>query len=184
MELLLYKDLIINFISQSLENENHQRLIGKIFANEDSLFIYSRKFLEFIKDELGEEFSDEFNSLFTKLSDYGLNIKSSENPNSFDEEFLHIYESFFNNVILAISYEEPPESILNEIPNMGIISYSEKPNYHWLVTQLAVLHPNKVTVSCLDFATNLEIKQFFDGVFRIPKFISRMNIFDRQTSAK
>lgn len=181
MELLFYKDLIIDFVSQKIKPVDHQGLTNKIFENENSIFLYSKKFFQFIEEELGEEYTDEFRAVVTKIGDSGENIKSSESTKTFDEEFLHIYQSFSKNVLLSISHSEPSKSILQKIPNIGIISKRKKPNYHWLVTQIAVLHPNKVTVNCFDFIADAEIKQFFDDVFRIPKQISRMNIFARQT---
>lgn len=181
MELLLYKDLIIDFVSKKIKAGEHQRLINKIFENENSLFLYSKKFFQFIEAELGEEYADEFRAIVTKIGDSGENIKSSELATNFDEEFLHIYQNFDKYVLLSISYSEPSKSILQKVPNIGILSERKKPNYHWLVTQIAVLHPNKVSVDCFDFKSNNEIKKFFDDVFRIPKSISRMHIFDRET---
>lgn len=182
MELLFYKDLIIDFVSQKIKPVEHQRLANKIFENENSVFLYSKKFFQFIEEELGEEYADEFRAIVTKIGDSGENIKSSELTTTFDEEFLHIYHSFSKNVLISISYSEPSKPILQKIPNIAVISKRKKPNYHWLVTQLAILHPNKVTVKSLNFKKDSEVKQFFDDIFKIPKNISRMNIFDRQTN--
>ena len=182
MNILLDKDLILKFLCQNIESSEHQGLIKKIFTNENSKFVYSRKFLEYIKEELHDEDSDLFNALFTKLSDSGCNIASSETSSSFDEEIIHVYKNLDENVFVSIFYNEPSVKVAKEIPNIAIVSKTKKNNYHWIVTQLAVLHPNKVTVSCLDFSENHEIDQFFKDVFSIPRNISRMNIFDRQTS--
>ncbi len=183
MEILIYKDLIINFVSQRLKNKDQQKLISKIFSNDDSVFVYSKKFFQFIKDELGDDFTDEINALITKLSDNrSNNIKSSDNSQNFDEEFLHIYRTHNKNVLVPISYSQLSELVSNQIHNFAIISEIQKPNFHWLVTQLAVLHPNKVTVKYSDFATNAEVNDFFNNVFRIPKLISKMAIFDRESN--
>lgn len=181
MELLFYKDLIINFISQNIKLKEHQSLIRKVFDNENSVFLYSKKFFQFLADELGEEYEEEFKNLVKKFGDSGENIRSSETTETFEEEFLHIYENSSKNVLISISYSEPSQSILQKIPNIAIVSNCKKPNYHWLVTQIAILHPNTVTVNWFDFQNDDEIKKFFDDVFKIPKLISRINIFDRET---
>jgi hypothetical protein len=181
MEILLYKDLIINFISKNVLNGEHLRLIRKILDNENSKYLYSKKGFQFIEEELGEDYQQEFQALFTKLSDNGLSIKSSESSSTFDEEFLHIYQSIRNNVFITISYTDPNELIIQSVPNIAILSKQVKPNYHWLVTQIAILHPNTVTINCFNFVDNNQINQFFADMFKIPKRISRINILTRQT---
>jgi hypothetical protein len=182
MELLLYKDLIIDFISQKNESEENQRLVNRIFENENSRFLSSKKFFQFIEDELEEDYKYDFQAVVKKMADNGENVKSSEITTTFDEEFLHIHQSSSKNVLISISFSEPNRNLLKDIPNFVVISNRKKPNYHWLVTQLAILHPNKVTVKSSTFKKDSEVKQFFDDVFKIPKTISRMNIFDRQTN--
>lgn len=179
MEVLLYKDVILNYISHKITNADHRRLIRKILENDNSKFLYSKQFFELIKKDLPSEYETEFFALVTKFNDYGKNIKSSQASTNFDEEILSIYDNSTENLSICIAYSKPDSKILNHIPNIAILSECEKPNYHWLVTQLAVNHPNKVTVKWSDFKDNNQIQQFFNDIFKIPKRISRVNIFDR-----
>ena len=180
MNLLFYKDLIIKYISQTVKPEE-QKLIKKVLENDESIFFYSKKFFQFIKEELGDKNQDLYQALFKRLSDFGSKVESSNVSSNFDEEFLHIYQSFTRSVLVSVSYIKPTDTITKAIPNIVILSDSKKPNYHWLAIQLAIQHPNKVSVDCFDFNDDDEIKRFFYDAYRLPKSISRMHIFDRQT---
>lgn len=182
MKILTYKDLILGFIKQNLENKEHQKQIRQILDNENSVFLFSKKFFSFIREELGEDYQHEYERVFTKFSDFGLSIRSSQNSQNFDDEILHIFSATQDKVLVSISCNQPSKEIHNAIPNIAILSQQQKPNYHWLVVNLAILHPNKVTVNCFDFQIDDEIRAFFDDIFKIPRQLSVISIFDRQTA--
>lgn len=182
MKILTHKDLILGFIKQNLGDKEHQKQIHQILDNENSVFLFSKKFFLFIKEELGEEYQHEYERLLTKFSDFGHSIASSPNSQNFDDEILHMLAATQDKVVISIACNQPSQEVQNSIPNIAILSHQQKPNYHWLVVKLAILHPNKATVNCFDFQTNDEIKAFFDGIFSIPKQITIVNIFDRQTT--
>jgi hypothetical protein len=182
MKILTHKDLILGFIKQNLVDKEHQKQIHQILDNENSVFLFSKKFFSFIKEELGEEYQHEYERLLTKFSDFGYSIASSPNSQNFDDEILHILAATQDRVVISIACNQPSREVQNSISNIAVLSQQQKPNYHWLVVKLAILHPNKVTVNCFDFQTNGEIKAFFDGIFSIPKQITIVNIFDRQTT--
>lgn len=93
---------------------------------------------------------------------------------------MHIFSTTQDKVVVSISCNQPSQEIQKAIPNIAVLSQQQKPNYHWLVVNLAVLHPNKVTLRCFEFSTNAEITEFFRNSFKIPKAISMVNIFDNQ----
>ncbi|MFA9186841.1 hypothetical protein AAGV33_05010 [Flavobacterium sp. FBOR7N2.3] len=180
MKILTLKDFILGFIYQNIQNKDIQKQIHQIIDNENSVFLYSKKFFLFIKEELSDEYLNEFERLFTKYSDLGISVPSSKTSQNFDEELIHIYSVANFKVINSIGYEEPNKTILNNIPNVAVLSKQQKPNYNWLATKLAILHPNKVTFRCFEFSKNSEISQLFKDFFSIPKTISGVNIFDSQ----
>jgi len=180
MKILTYKDLILGFIKQNLENKEHQKQVRQILGNENSVFLYSQKFFAFIKESIEPDELDTFQNLLKQFSDYGQNIKSSSNSQNFGDEILHIFSATQDKVVVSISCNQPSQEIQNVIPNIAILSQQQKPNYHWLVVNLAILHPNKVTLRCFEFSTNAEINEFFENAFIIPKAISMVNIFDTQ----
>lgn len=137
MEILFYKDVLLRYLSNSFENQQDKKNFYKILSNENSNFLFSKKFLKFIKLELDEEDEMLYQSLYTKLADDGYNIRSSETAETFEEELFHIYSQSQTNVVTHLAYQKPTEEVLSKIPNTAIFSEIEKPNFHWLVVQLA-----------------------------------------------
>lgn len=184
MKILTHKDLMLGFIKQNLENKEHQKQIRQILDNENSVFLYSKKFFTLIKDSIEDEDMDFYRKILTQIGDnsQNQNVHSSPTSQTFDEEFLHISSSVNDKVVVSISCNQPSQEIQTQIPNIAVLSQQQKPNYHWLVVNLAILHPNKVTVNCFDFQTNNEIRVFFDSIFKIPRQLSLISIFDRQTT--
>lgn len=181
MKILLYKDLIIKFLSQKIVDKNHQNQLKKIFDNEHSIWLYSKQFLLFLKEELSEEYEAEYQALVKKFSDYGENIKTKNNilSNDFDEEFMRIWNDATTNVVLTFAMEEPIIQ-LEQIKNLCILSRQQKNNYHDLGINIAILHPNKVSVSCHDFINNTAIDKYFDHIYFLARKITKVCIFDTQ----
>ena len=178
MKVLIYKDLILGFIKQNLENKEHQKQVRQILGNENSVFLYSKKFFAFISESLEPDELDTFQNLLKQFTDYGQNIKSSSNPQNFDEEMLHIFSTIQDKVVVSLSCNQPSQEIQTQIPNIAILSQQQKPNYHWLVANLAILHPNPIQLRNYDFKNDNEIDKLFYDIFSIPKNIRFVSIFD------
>lgn len=178
MEILTHKNLILGFIRQDLENKAHLKQIRQILENENSVFLSSKKFFSSIKEELGEEYEEEYKRLFTKFSDFGNSIASSPNSQNFDDEFIHLFTNTPSNVILALSLNDPSPAIKQAIPKIAVFTQQKKPNYHWLVVNLAICSPFTLSVDEANFTTDSEIDTFFDDLFSIPKKIESVTIFD------
>ena len=184
MKILTHKDLILGFLKQNLANKEHQKQIRQILDNENSVFILSKKFFTFIREELTEDYLHEYERIVTKLSDSGVSVKSSETSENFEDEILHIFSSLKDNVVVSISCDQPSQEIQNAIPNIAILSQQQKPNYHWLVVNLAILHPNSVQVRNYDFTEDSQVDIFFNDVFYIPRKIENVSIFDDACNLK
>ncbi len=180
MKILTLKDLILGFIYQNIESKEHLRQIHQILDNKSSVFLYSKKFWTFIQNELNECYLNEFQRLFTKYSDIGHCVSSSNTSQNLDEEIIHIFSVSNFRVINCIGYNEPSNTIMDVIPNVAVSSQQVKPNYNWLAVNLAISHPNKITLRCFEFSNNLEISLLFRNVFRMPKIITEVNIYDSQ----
>jgi len=174
MEILFYMDIILGFVSQKL-NKKHLKQINQIIDNENNIFLYNKKFFQLLENKVLDENKLFFNSFITKISDNqkSKNIKSSDSAN-FDDEFIHIYENS-ENVVLKFAYND---LIIKVIPNIAIISKQEKPNFNWLVVDLAIANPRKVSLKYSDFKSNKEITELFENIFKIPKKINEVYIFD------
>jgi len=178
MKILTHKDLILGFIKQNLENKQHQKQVRQILDNENSVFLYSQKFFAFIKESIEPDELDTFQNLLKQFSDYGQNIKSLSTSQTFNEEFLHIFSTTQDKVVISISCNKPNQEIQTQIPNIAVLSQQRKPNYHWLVVSLAILHPNPILVRNYDFENDKEVDEFFFDIFSIPKSIRFVSIFD------
>jgi len=185
MKILTYKDLILAYIRKDYADSEQKSLIEKIFYNENSVFLYSKKFVQFLENEIDRSensreyprflaFVDKIQKEFQKKG----NLKSAETSENFDEEFLHIFSTTQDKVVVSISCNQPSQEIQHTIPNIAILSQQRKPNYHWLVVNLAILHPNPILVRNYDFENDKEVDKFFFDIFSIPKHIGGVSIFD------
>jgi hypothetical protein len=180
MDILFYKDFILSFILKTDIKVEYKTQIRKILDNDNSVFLYSKKFIEFLKTAIDEN-SPSFNAYMAfvlKLQQGGKLVKSSVNSTSFEDEFIHIYLSHSSNTIITLSFSENVK--INDVitSKIGILSQQQKPNYHWLVVQLAICHPFTLSVDEDDFNENEEIDKFFADLFSIPKKITEVTIFD------
>lgn len=170
MEILLYQDIFQQYLAFSTEKADKQ-LLYKILGNENSHILYSKKYFDYIQEKIEDE--DLFFQIRKSIiDDNGKNIESNAESTSFEQEYSHLYEKS-GNIVLLIAHTIKPE-----IPKIALISQQQKPNYHWLVIQLASSHPNTLTVRHYDFINDREIDKFFANIFTIPKNISQMSIFD------
>ncbi len=183
MKILAHKDIFLHFIAQNLSDKALQRDVNKIFRNENSVFLTSKKLLECIKKEISPDDLPLFHRFLTSLIDSDTkleNVKSSEISKNCDEELIHIYTQTADKVVVNIAYAETSTEITHKIPNTTLFSKQQKPNFHWLMTNLVILHPNPVKVNCFDFGNDAQITTFFKDIFKIPKGIAEVYIFDTQ----
>lgn len=186
MKILAYKDLILTYIRQDYKTNEYKALIEKIIYNENSIFLYSKKFIEFLAIEIDQsERSRElvrFNSFVTKIQNEHQDkrpiVRTPGNTNNFDDEFLTIISTIQDKVLISIACNQPSLEIQTQIPNIAVLSQQKKPNYHWLVVNLAILHPFTLSVDEIDFANDKQIDIFFDDLFSIPRKIGEVTIFD------
>jgi len=184
MEILVYKDLILEYIRN---NESEAKnLFKKILDNENSILLYSKKFIEFLENEIDKTPKSRelvrFQSFVDRLqkvnSDKRPNKPSSDTSNHFNDEFIHLFANTPSNVVLALSLNDPSPAIKQAIPKIAVFSEQKKRNYHWLVVNLAICSPFTLSVDEANFKYNHEIDTFFDDLFSIPKRIESVTIFD------
>jgi hypothetical protein len=178
MDILLYKDIILNFIAKTFSSKAYEIQVKQIFENEGSSFVYSKKYFEFIQKEVQPEDEQFFFDLVRKISDSGNNIVSSTNPSNYDEEFLHINASHQNQVKVKITYTLPAKALISQIPNIAVLTEQKKPNYHWLAINIAIAQPNTLTLRNFDFCTNEDVDRFFYDLWSIPDAVRGVTIFD------
>lgn len=184
MNILLYEDVIVHYLSNRNreDNNNLDGMVRAIMENKNSVFLFSKKLLTLLENKV--EKKDMYQKFLTKLTNLrekklAINYESSEETTSFEEEFVRIYKIHTSRVLITIALEEPSLTI-KQITNdrIAVLSQQQKPNYHWLVVNLAILHPFTLSVDEIDFDNDAQTDKFFDDLFSIPRTISEVTIFD------
>jgi len=192
MKILAYKDLILAYIRKDYVDNEQKILIEKIFYNENSVFLYSQKFIKLLEKEIdkGENsrelvrFTAFVNKIQNDHQDKRPMVKTSKTSQSIEDEFLEIFSTTQDKAVVSISCNQPSQEIQTQIPNIAILSKQQKPNYHWLVVNLAILHPYTLSVDEIDFVDDPQVDKFFDDLFSIPKEISGVTVFDDYCNTK
>lgn len=178
MDILLHRDIIEKLILKKDIEKPALEEIHSILRNPKSRFVHSKSYVEFLKDLIPMEFRNEFLAIVTKFADSNGGVESSQSV-SFDDEFISLYNKSPSNIVLSIVYDDSSSELRNSVPNLAIFANKQKPNRDWLIIQLAMFHPNKITVYYRDFKSASEIQRFFESIFSIPKSTRRYYIFDR-----
>lgn len=177
MKILLYSDLIISYLDDETPI-TQKREIAKILNNENSKILYSKQYLDYLHQLIGDE--DDVFLQFRKdlMNNNGEEITTITSTN-FDAEFANIYSTDKSNVLITIAFFTPNHTITTATnKKIAVLSEQQKPNYHWLVVQLAICHPFTLSVDEDDFKSDLEVDKLFENVFSIPKKIEGVIIFD------
>lgn len=186
MKILAYKDLILAYIRKDYADDEQKSLVEKFFYNENSIFLYSQKFIKLLESEIDKsERSREivrFEAFVKKIQNEHQDkrpfVETSKTSKTIEDEFIEIFLATQDNIVVSISCNQPSQEIQTQIPNIAVLSQQQKPNYHWLVVNLAILHPNTVQLRNYDFKTDKEVDELFYNIFSIPKNIRSVSIFD------
>jgi hypothetical protein len=185
MKILAYKDLVLAYIRKDYGTDEYEALIKKIFYNENSIFLYSKKFIQFLQQEIdqselsreSERFAAFVKKIQNQYQDKRPSVKTSGNSENFEDEFLEIH-SLQDKFVIGIVLNPPTPKIKESVVNITIIKSVEKPNYHWLAVNLAISHPDPIMVRNYDFNNDCEVDIFFHSIFSIPKNIHVVSVFD------
>lgn len=186
MKILAYKDLILAYIRKDYADDEQKSLVEKIFYNENSIFLYSQKFIKLLESEIDKsERSREivrFEAFVKKIQNEHQDkrpfVETSKTSKTIEDEFIEIFLATQDNIVVSISCNQPSQEIQTQIPKIAVLSQQQKPNYHWLVVNLAILHPFTLSVDEIDFEKEEQIDKFFNDLFSIPKKIPSVTIFD------
>ncbi|WP_027002808.1 hypothetical protein [Hugenholtzia roseola] len=181
MHILLYEDILVNYLNYKEESNDPESMVKAILENKNSIFLFSKRLLSFLEGKVSKELYQRFLTKLNNLREKKLavNYASTEETSSFEEEFIRLYNIHKSNVLITIAFEKPSESIQQATNNkIAVLSQQQKPNYHWLVINLAILHPFTLSVDEIDFRDDAETDKFFDDLFSIPRKISTIIIFD------
>jgi hypothetical protein len=180
MDVLFFNDVLNAIIKQNFTHPSHKETVGAIMRNDKIDLIYSKKMLELLRDSLSEDDMSAYQSVVTMLADIGKNLPGSASSKSMENEVIHLNLASASNIVFNIAYGPPNVKGNPSLPRTAVIANMIKPNYDWLICNLAILYPNKVTVESWDVANNKQIEQLFKDIFSLPNKIDYVNIFDTQ----
>jgi hypothetical protein len=178
--MVVLTDLSILEKGFSNSNDSTKRAINNILFNENVKVCLNKNLISIIEKEITEV--DYFQAFVRELYDNERIVnENSDAKLSFKEQFTEIALSSKTSFLIPLILIRDEEHFLN-IPNLVIIGEANKKNKYWLAVEL--LTKNTCNVSFNDFSNDDEIKDFFDNIFTLPKFIREIKIFNREQDCK
>lgn len=178
--MVLLTDLSILEIAFSDSRCENNRILNKILFNNQIQVCLNKNLINEFENLLEE--TEYFQAFIRELYDNDRIVieKSSANL-SFKEQFKEIAINSKISFLIPITLSNVEEYI-KEIENLIIVDQAEKVNKHWIAIEL--LTNNLCNVSFADFKNDIEINTFFENIFKLPKFIKQVKIFNRDQDHK
>jgi hypothetical protein len=183
MDLLLHKDLILSFFKNlnKIDMDENDYLVERIMKNVNNNILLSRNILNYLKEIITEDdpIRDYFEQYILKIiSERRVNYPPPSDSYNYEEEFIYLYKKYIGNFVVAISLFDY-KYLAAELPNIASFVLINKPNTHWIITNLAANNPLPITVRYYDFNSDHEIEVFLKNIFHLPRNIKEISIFDR-----
>lgn len=184
MDLLLSPQLFSLYINNlnKIVKSQEENLISLIFNNVNNQFILNRKLLDKYESEFAPQSNelDRFqNELVMLLDNKSINISSSKNSlldilNETNDNYLQQKNDRETYVNLSVNAEN---SINNDFSAI-LDNYNNLLSRDHIYFYLAAYNPIGLTKRYYDFASNKEIKDFLENIYKI-RTHNEINIFDR-----
>lgn len=173
--MVLLADLSIFELAFSNSKSKENRTINKILFNNDVQICLNQSIIDEFEKVLEE--TEYFQAYIKELYDNDRIIVENSNPKlSINEQFKDIAINSKISFLIPVCLDNVEEYI-QEIENIVVLKESKKINRNWIAIEL--LTNSSCNVSFNDFTKDAEIKLFFDNLFKIPKFIKEIKIFNR-----
>jgi hypothetical protein len=173
--MVLLADLSIFELAFSNSRCQQNRTINQILFNNDVQICLNENIINEFEKILEE--TEYFQGFIKELYDNDRIVIEKSNPSlSIKEQFKDIALNSKISFLIPICLNRVEEYI-QEIENIVVIAESEKINKNWIAIEL--LTNSLCNVSYNDFKDDYEIKLFFDNLFKVPKFIKQIKIFNR-----
>lgn len=184
MDLLLHKDLILQYFKNlnRLDLDGNEQYVEKIMKNNNNNFLLSRNIITHLKEIIPKD--DPVRNFFEQFILKIISERRVTNPPpssdcyNYEEEFMYLSQNHANDLLFIISFYNY-RYLESKLSNIASIININKPNFHWVVVNLAANSPLPITVRYFDFNSNTEINHFFEIIFNLPSKINVINIFDR-----
>ena len=173
--MVLLADLSIFELAFSNSKSKENRTINKILFNNDVQICLNQNIIDEFEKVLEE--TEYFQAYIKELYDNDRIVVENSNPKlSINEQFKDIAINSKISFLIPVCLDNVEEYI-QEIENIVVLKESKKINRNWIAIEL--LTNSSCNVGFNDFTKDEEIKLFFDNLFKIPKFIKEIKIFNR-----
>jgi len=186
MELVLFEDLIIRIVSNSLQSPQEIFLVDKILRNPHSVILASDRLFNHVRKSLPRTLFEELDRFVLSLKDTSIHnvlwCPDNTQGADFEDEFDYLMSLTKSNFAFGLSYSRQlcrSKDGTGKRWKLASIALSKKPNRHWLMTQLAANHPDPVITNCQDFSDAHKVTKFFRVALQLPKELADVKVFDR-----
>jgi hypothetical protein len=173
--MVLLADLSIFELAFSNSKSKENRTINKILFNENVQICFNQSIIDEFEKIIEE--TEYFQAFVKELYDNDRIVieKSKPNLNS-KEQFKDIAINSSISFLIPVCLDSVEEYI-KEIENIVVLKEAKKINKNWIAIEL--LTNSLCNVSYADFKKDDDIKLFFNSLFKLPKFVKEIKIFNR-----
>ncbi len=186
MDILLHVDILLMYFEEifNVKKSTIGSLISSIITNETNSFIVNRIVLNEYEKRLIEHYDNNLDSIYPFLIEFlskKIDVAIEEDSDDFYKE---IENEYLSNIEYAesIIYSNISNKKTNSLNNnySCVLEEIKKPNIHWLISQLAILESNSLSLRYFDFNDDDEIQGLFDNLFMLSSRHPIVYIYDRQ----
>jgi hypothetical protein len=173
--MVLLADLSIFELAFSNSKSKENRTISKILFNDDVQICFNQSIIDEYEKSL--EDTEYFQAFVKELYDNNRIVIEKSKPNlTLKEHFKDIAINSSISFLIPFCLDSVVEYI-EEIENIVILKEAKKNNKNWIAIEL--LTNSLCNVSYADFKKDDDIKLFFNSIFKLPKFVKEIKIFNR-----
>jgi hypothetical protein len=156
-------------------NDAHKKAFNAVF-NTSTTICLSKKYIDYVEKSITN--LDVFQAMIKELYDNNrIFIFNPQENDSMESEFVAISTQLKNSKLIPFCLSRN-ESFSNDIPNLLVMEFANPINKHWI--KLELLSKNSCNVSYRDFESDEQIQMFFNSVFEIPNYITKVCVYDRE----
>lgn len=162
-------------IALDFQKYSSNKKVFDLLYNASSEVCFSKNYIDFLEKEVSNR--DAFEALIRELYDTNrIKIENTSPKKDYEQEFVEIATNAKVPLLIPIINDDKSR-LINKIPFITIVQQAKPINRHWVALEL--LSTSFCNVSYQDFKNDEEINSFVQSVFKIPKYIRNITVFDR-----
>lgn len=179
MDILLFSDFWANYFASRNKTlgSTEDNLRIAILQNSNNRIVINGNYLKYLETLFPSDHIhyNDFADLMLEILDRSekhISLSNCDCSQCFEDEYLHMANNVQSDLLLRIREHGNPGT-----PDCISISNMTRGNRDWILCHLAA--NNSVTVYHYDFATNQDIQNFFDDIFKLSSRVATIYYFDK-----